>query len=133
MSKGQLYKIYQRILDMKRNSLTANEVLTFEGWQSIVPILTKDLEYLYEQAELATDLKRIKENALEQIDITQSRNDRLKQQNNRYRNLLESLSNTHDIASKIMKEQPDKKIIDANDLLQYILRKINDELERGTE
>src|SRR5699024_4921792 len=54
----------------------------------------------------------------------------LQQQNERYRNLLESLSNTHDIASKIMREQPDKKIIDANDLLQYILRKINDELER---
>ena len=46
-----------------------------------------------------------------------------------YHNLLESLSDTHDIASEIMKEQPDKKIINANDLLQYILRKINDELE----
>ena len=57
----------------------------------------------------------------------------LEQQNKRYRNLLESLSNTHDIASEIMKEQPDKKVIDANDLLQYILRKINDELERETE
>ena len=55
---------------------------------------------------------------------------KLEQQNNRYRNLLESLSDTHDIASEIMKEQPDKKIIDANDILQYILRKINDELER---
>ena len=130
MSKGQLDKIYQRILDMKRNSLTANEVLTFEGWQSIVPILTKDLEYLYEQAELVTELKRIKNNALEQIDVTQSRNERLEQQNKRYRNLLESLSKTRNIPAKIMKEQPDKKIIDANDILQYILRKINDELER---
>ena len=55
---------------------------------------------------------------------------RLERKNKRYRNLLESLSNTHSIASEIMKEQPDKKIIDANDLLQYILRKINDELER---
>ena len=54
---------------------------------------------------------------------------RLKQ----YRNLLESLSVTDDIAKEIFKEQPDKKIIDANDILQYILRKINDELERGTE
>ena len=54
---------------------------------------------------------------------------KLEQQNKRYRNLLKSLSDTHDIASKIMKEQPDKKIIDANDILQYILRKINDELE----
>ena len=55
---------------------------------------------------------------------------KLEQQNKRYRNLLESLNNTHKIASEIMKEQPDKKIIDPNDLLQYILRKINDELER---
>ena len=52
------------------------------------------------------------------------------EQNQHYRNLLESLSDTHDIAEEIMKGQPDKKIIDANDLLQYILRKINDELER---
>ena len=57
----------------------------------------------------------------------------LQQQNKRYRNLLESLSKTRNIPAKIMKEQPDKKIIDANDILQYILRKINDELERGTE
>src|SRR5699024_8467777 len=133
MSKGQLDKIYQRILDMKRNSLTANEVLTFEGWQSIVPILTKDLEYLYEQAELVTELKRIKNNALEQIDVTQSRNERLEQQNKRYRNLLESLSKTRNIPAKIMKEQQDKKIIDANDILQYIMRKINDELESELE
>ena len=60
-------------------------------------------------------------------------NEKLSEQNQHYRNLLKSLSNTHNIASKIMKKQPDKKIIDANDLLQYILRKINDELERGTE
>ena len=58
---------------------------------------------------------------------------RLERKNKRYRNLLESLSDTHDIASEIMKKHPDKKIIDANDILQYILRKINDELERGTE
>ena len=57
----------------------------------------------------------------------------LQEQNKRYRNLLESLSKTRNIPAKIMKEQPDKKIIDANDILQYILRKINDELERGTE
>ena len=52
----------------------------------------------------------------------------LQEQNERYRNLLESLSKTRNIPAKIMKEQPDKKIINANDLLQYILRKINDEL-----
>src|SRR5699024_8730270 len=55
----------------------------------------------------------------------------LQEQNNRYRNLLESLSNTRNIPAKIMKEQPDKKIIDANDKLQYIIRKINDVLEKS--
>ena len=55
----------------------------------------------------------------------------LQEQNKRYRNLLESLSKTRNIPAKIMKEQPDKKIIDANDILQYILRKINDELEEA--
>src|SRR5699024_5004453 len=126
MSKGQLYKIYQRILDMKRNSSTANEVLTFEGWQSIVPILTKDLEYLYEQAERVKELEQ-------KVRVDSELFDKQVQQNKRYRNLLESLSKTRNIPAKIMKEQPDKKIIDANDILQYILRKINDELERGTE
>src|SRR5699024_3587068 len=65
-------------------------------------IILDDMEWLIEQAE----------------------------QNQHYRNLLESLSKTRNIPAKIMKEQPDKKIIDANDILQYILRKINDELER---
>src|SRR5699024_8265208 len=57
----------------------------------------------------------------------------LQEKHERYRNLLKSLSKTRNIPAKIMKEQPDKKIIDAKDILQYILRKINDELERGTE
>src|SRR5699024_5813086 len=56
----------------------------------------------------------------------------LQEQNKRYRNLLESLSKTRNIPAKIMKEQPDKKIIDANDILQYILKKINDEFESET-
>ena len=55
------------------------------------------------------------------------------EQNQHCRNLLESLSVTDDIAKDIFKERPDKGIIYPNDLLQYILRKINDELERGTE
>ena len=56
---------------------------------------------------------------------------KLMEQNERYRNLLESLNNTHNIASEIMKKHPEKMVINANDLLQYILRKINDELEEA--
>ena len=91
----------------------------------------RHFEYLYEEAERVIELEEEYQGIIDKV--TSERMDFLEQQNKRYRNLLESLSDTHDIASKIMKEQPDKKIIDANDLLQYILRKINDELESGTE
>ena len=87
-------------------------------------------EYLYEQTERVIELEEY-QGIIDKV--TSERMDFLEQQNKRYRNLLESLSKTRNIPAKIMKEQPDKKIIDANDILQYILRKINDELERGTE
>ena len=85
-------------------------------------------EYLYEQTERVTELEEEYQGIIDKA--TSERLDFLEQQNKRYREALESLSDTHDIASEIMKEQPGKKIIDANDILQYILRKINDELER---
>ena len=89
-------------------------------------IILDDMEWLVEQAERVGELER-------KVRVDSELFDKQVQQNKRYRNLLESLSNTYNIASEIMKEQPDKKIIDANDILQYILRKINDELERETE
>ena len=89
-------------------------------------IILDDMEWLIEQAERVDELER-------KVRVDSELFDKQVQQNKRYRNLLESLSKTRNIPAKIMKEQPDKKIIDANDILQYILRKINDELERGTE
>ena len=90
-------------------------------------------EWLIEQAERVDELIRAHElKDLEHQGLVAQLKKKY-QQNKRYRNLLESLSKTRNIPAKIMKEQPDKKIIDANDILQYILRKINDELERGTE
>lgn len=84
------------------------------------------VDYAKEQAERVKELEQ-------KVRVDSELFDKQVQQNKRYRNLLESLSKTRNIPAKIMKEQPDKKIIDANDILQYILRKINDELERETE
>ena len=86
-------------------------------------IILDDMEWLVEQTERVEQLEENAQDLREALG-------RRQEQNKRYRNLLESLSKTRNIPAKIMKEQPDKKIINANDLLQYILRKINDELER---
>ena len=96
-----------------------------ENWNNVDWGIDKsDINWLVEQAELVKELEQ-------KVRVDSELFDKQVQQNKRYRNLLESLSNTHDIASEIMKKHPDKKIIDANDLLQYILRKINDELEEA--
>ena len=88
------------------------------------------MNLIEEKAERVQELDaELSEAILDERDLLH-RNADLFMQNKRYHNLLESLSDTHDIASEIMKKHPDKKIIDANDILQYILRKINDELER---
>jgi|SRR5699024_2573781 len=117
MSKGQLGAIIKSLPYSIRHEGNVEALIEFAEWQ----------------AEQMDEMKDVIRHNFKNHKHHQEINFRLEQQNNRYRNLLESLSNTHDIASKIMREQPDKKIINANDLLQYILRKINDELERGTE
>ena len=97
-------------------------------------IILDDMEWLVEQAERVGELER-------KVRVDSELFDKQVQQNKRYRNLLESLSDTYVIAKEIYKQQPDKKIIDANDILQYIandilqyiLRKINDELESELE
>lgn len=57
----------------------------------------------------------------------------LQEQNKLYRNLLESIRYTKDIAKEIQKENPNIKIITPDDLLQHILRKVNKELEQSHE
>ena len=113
-------KIRDGLDEFKRNKGQQWTELRFEK-----PLLDKLLSSI-EQAERVKELEQ-------KVRVDSELFDKQVQQNKRYRNLLESLSKTRNIPAKIMKEQPDKKIIDANDLLQYILRKINDELERGTE
>ena len=49
----RLEEIHARILDLKRKSRMPNEVLTFNGWEPVVPVFTKDIEHLFEQAEQA--------------------------------------------------------------------------------
>ena len=113
-------KIRDGLDEFKRNKGQQWTELRFEK-----PLLDKLLSSI-EQAERVQELEQ-------KVRVDSELFDKQVKQNKRYHNLLESLNNTHDIASEIMKEQPDKKIIDANDILQYILRKINDELESGTE
>ena len=116
-SKEQLEEIKKQIKLLRGDmSVTSIEV------DIDADIILDDMEWLVEQTERVEQLEENAQDLREALG-------RRQEQNKRYRNLLESLSNTHDIASKIMREQPDKKIIDANDILQYILRKINDELE----
>lgn len=67
MSKERLEEINQRIMDMKRKSGMPTEVLTWEGWQSILPIFTKDLEYLQEQAERVQELEDLAEHRLKML------------------------------------------------------------------
>ena len=88
-------------------------------------------EWLVEQAEQMDEMKDVIRHNFKNHKHHQEINFRLEQQNNRYRNLLESLSDTHDIAEEIIKESPSKNYVTQNDLLQYILRKINDELEES--
>ena len=121
MSKERLEEIKKQIKLLRGDmSVTSIEV------DIDADIILDDMEWLVEQTERVIELEEEYQGIIDKV--TSERMDFLEQQNKRYHNLLESLSDTHDIASEIMKKHPDKKVIDANDLLQYILRKINDEL-----
>ena len=50
------------------------------------------------------------------------------EQNNRYRNLLESISTTNKVASEIFSKKDGKTLIGPDDILQEILRKVNKRL-----
>ena len=51
------------------------------------------------------------------------------EQNSRYRELLESIRYTQDVAKEIQAEKPNIKVITPDDLLQHMLRKVNKGLE----
>lgn len=55
------------------------------------------------------------------------------EQNKRYRELLESIRYTQDVAKEIQAEKPNIKVITPDDLLQHMLRKVNKELESELE
>ena len=92
-----------------------------------------DLDWLIKQAERAQELEELqskKMNLIRTIDNLRNEKRDLQEQNKHYHNLLKSISDTHDLAEEIQKENPDIKVITPDDLLQHILRKVNDELER---
>jgi len=53
------------------------------------------------------------------------------EQNRRYRELLESIRYTQNMAKEIQAENPNIKVITPDDILQHILRKVNKELEES--
>lgn len=68
--KERLEEINQNIAYIKKNSLTPNEIITWSGWKSILPIFTEDLEYLQEQDERVQELeKEFDELESEYIDL----------------------------------------------------------------
>ena len=90
------------------------------------------MDIITEQAERVEELEELQSRKMNLVSTIQNlRNEKrdLQEQNNHYHNLLESISDTHDLAEEIQKENPDIKVITPDDLLQHILRKVNDELE----
>lgn len=85
-------------------------------------VKSEDYSYLEEQVERVRGWETIN------IEL-HNRHRKTRQQNKRYRNLLESIRYTNDIAKEIQKENPNIKVITPDDLLQRILRKVNKELE----
>lgn len=55
------------------------------------------------------------------------------EQNKHYRDLLESISTTNKVASEIFNKKDGKTLIGPDDILQHILRKVNEELESESE
>lgn len=84
MSKERLEEINQRILDIKRKSGMPNEVLTWSGWQSTLPIFTKDLEYLQEKAERVQELES-------NLELSHLNNKLWVKENKQYREVIEKL------------------------------------------
>ncbi len=89
MSKERLEEINRNVLYIKKNSLTPNEIITWSGWKSILPIFTEDLEYLQEQANQVPELEKQLEKSGHGLYNCHMCYERLEQQNKRYREALE--------------------------------------------
>lgn len=63
-SKKKIEEINKRIQGIKRRSGMPTEVLTFEGWESVLPVFTKDIEYLMERVQ---DLEELSEHRLKML------------------------------------------------------------------
>ncbi len=90
----------------------------FENWEKAMDIADESSRDYVRYESLSSDLR---------IRTTK---ERLEHQNNRYRNLLESISTTNKVASEIFNKKDGKTLIGPDDILQHILRKVNKELEK---
>ena|SRR5699024_10172450 len=91
-------------------------------WTESYEILKDDWRWLIEQVERNVT-------AQETVEILGESLKQSIEQNKRYRELLESIRYTQDIAKEIQAEKPNIKVITPDDLLQHMLRKVNKELE----
>ncbi len=101
-----------------------------ENWNNVVWGIDKsDINWLIEQAE------RVQEYDNEFISLEDNRIfvEEILSANERYRDLLESIRYTQDVAKEIQAEKPNIKVITPDDLLQHMLRKVNKELESELE
>lgn len=65
MSKERIKEIQQRINDNKRKSGGPTEVLTWNGWESVLLVFTKDVEYLMERVQELEKQIKIRDSAIE--------------------------------------------------------------------
>lgn len=103
MSKERLEGINRNILDIKKNSLAPNEVLTWSGWKSVLPIFTEDLEHLQEQAELTQHFAQ--------------KNGELNEFLQKYIEPKNLGRNVIDVAMRIIKEQAERGIYNEQALI----------------
>lgn len=125
--------------------MSKEQLEEIEGKYTILPVSSKqdgfeytevvveDLVFLiqngFKQAERVQELEELK-NAFDDLDSDYID---LMEQNKRYRELLESIRYTQDVAKEIQAENPNIKVITPDDLLQHMLRKVNKELESELE
>ena len=94
-----------------------------ENWNNVVWGIDKsDINWLIKQAERNVT-------AQETVEILGESLKQSIEQNKRYRELLESIRYTQDVAKEIQAEKPNIKVITPDDLLQHMLRKVNKGLE----
>ena len=113
MSKEQLGAIIKSLPYSIRHEGNVEALIEFAEWQ----------------AEQMDEMKDVIRHNFKNHKHHQEKIFGLEQQNNHYRDLLESISTTNKVASEIFNKKDGKTLIGPDDILQHILRKVNKGLE----